>query len=135
VLDYPFQTTRSGLERSGGGGANSAVLLLDDAPPTAFSAKNPVFHDRSKHIDIQYHFTRDLLKEKIGLNYVPTTEVVADLLTKSLPRTQHEHLSVSLGLQRGRVSEYVIADNRVLIVSGPSTRGTRLFDLSLFIST
>ena len=26
-------------------------------------AKNPVFHDRSKHIDIQYHFTSDLVKE------------------------------------------------------------------------
>ena len=49
-------------------------------------ARNPVFHDRSKHIDIQYHYTRDLVKEKrIKLEYVPTKDMLADLLTKSLP--------------------------------------------------
>jgi hypothetical protein len=48
-------------------------------------AKNPVFHDRSKHIDIQYHYTRDLVKqEKIQLNYIPTQDMLADILTKSL---------------------------------------------------
>ena len=35
-------------------------------------AKNPIFHDRSKHIDIQYHFTRDLVKhKKIHLRIYP----------------------------------------------------------------
>ena len=62
-------------------------------------AKNPVFHDRSKHIDIQYHFTRDLVKEgRISLNYVPTQEMVADMLTKALPRAQHETLANGIGL-------------------------------------
>jgi hypothetical protein len=62
-------------------------------------AKNPVFHDCSKHVDIQYHFTRDLVKqEKIQLNYVPTKDMLADVLTKSLPRAQHELLSIGIGM-------------------------------------
>jgi hypothetical protein len=35
-------------------------------------AKNPVFHDRSKHIDIQYHYTRDLVKEKANQSQLHT---------------------------------------------------------------
>jgi len=62
-------------------------------------AKNPVFHDRSKHIDIQYHFTRDFVKEqRIHLEYIPTKYTLADLLTKSLLRAQHEQLSEGIGL-------------------------------------
>ena len=46
-------------------------------------AKNPVFHDRSEYIDIQYHYTRELIKEgRIQLEYMP----IGDLLTKLLPR-------------------------------------------------
>ena len=61
-------------------------------------AKNPVFHDRSKHIDVQYHYVRDLVKnEKIRLQYIPTSDMLADL-TKSLPRIQHGRLSEGLGL-------------------------------------
>jgi len=61
--------------------------------------KNPVFHDRSKHIDIQYHYTRDLVKEKkIQLQYLPTSDMLADLLTKALPRVQHIHLYQGVGL-------------------------------------
>jgi UPF0288 family protein (methanogenesis marker protein 3) len=52
-----------------------------------------------KHIDIEYHYTLDLVKEKkIQLEYIPTNEMLADLLTKSLPRVQHAILSKSIGL-------------------------------------
>ena len=62
-------------------------------------ARNPVFHNRSKHIDIQYHFTRGLVRAgKIALNYVPTKEMLVDLLTKPLPRSQHEYLACGIGL-------------------------------------
>jgi hypothetical protein len=65
-------------------------------------ARDPVFHDRSKHIDIQYHYTRDLLKEgRVNLNYVSTKEMIADLLTKALPRVLLEitvdHASSAIG--------------------------------------
>jgi len=53
---------------------------------------NPGFRDRSKHIGTPYHFTRDLIKEqRIHREYVPTKDMLADLLTMSLSRAQHEH--------------------------------------------
>jgi hypothetical protein len=62
-------------------------------------AKNPVFYDRSKHINIQYCYTCELGKqERVQLNHVPTNNMLADVLTKSLPRAQHKHLSKGIGL-------------------------------------
>ena len=62
-------------------------------------AKNLVFHDCSKHISIQYHFTCDLIKEqKIHLEYITTKDMLVDLLMKSLPHAQHEQLSEGISL-------------------------------------
>jgi hypothetical protein len=48
-------------------------------------AQNLEFHNRSKHIDVRYHFTRTLIEEKeIEVSFVPTTEQAADILTKPL---------------------------------------------------
>ena len=50
---------------------------------------NPVFHQRTKHIDTKYHKTRDAQHDgEISIAYVPTREQLADLLTKALPRDQ-----------------------------------------------
>lgn len=47
--------------------------------------KNPVFHDRSKHIDTRYHFIRECVENgKIVINYVHTEEQLKDVLTKPL---------------------------------------------------
>eukprot|EP00253_Pinus_taeda_P025243 PITA_25243 len=54
--------------------------------------ENPVFHDRSKHVDIIYHFIRDYVqKGAVKLEYMSTNEQVADVLMKSLPRGKHLH--------------------------------------------
>jgi hypothetical protein len=46
-------------------------------------AKNPIHHQRSKHIDIRYHFIREEVKEdRVSLEYVPTMENIADIFTK-----------------------------------------------------
>ena len=75
--DYPIHAGRSATELS-------SPSLEESSTPTSIAlAKNPVFHDRSKHIDIQYHCTRDLIKEgKIQLEYILTNDMLADL-TKS----------------------------------------------------
>src|ERR1700728_2319976 len=49
--------------------------------------ENPVFHDRSKHIDIRYHHLRDCVVKRIMLlQYVSTEEQDADILTKALSK-------------------------------------------------
>ena len=64
-------------------------------------AKNPGFHARSKHIDIQYHFIRkhtDTDTGTITLDYCPTDNMTADVLTKGLPRARHEKHTAGMGL-------------------------------------
>ncbi|KAL5802513.1 hypothetical protein ACOSQ4_030818 [Xanthoceras sorbifolium] len=47
--------------------------------------KNPVFHGRSKHIDIKFHYIRDLVKEnEIAMEFCKSEEQIADILTKPL---------------------------------------------------
>ena len=76
-----------------------AIIVHVDNQGVIALARNPVFHDRSKHIDIQYHYTRELVKSgKIELEYLPTKEMLADLLTKPLARGQQEYLACGIGL-------------------------------------
>ena len=50
-------------------------------------AENAVNHERSKHIDIRYHFIRQIVASgKIQLYYVDTKKNVSDLLTKATSR-------------------------------------------------
>jgi hypothetical protein len=62
---------------------NSAIAL----------SRNPVFHARTKHIDLRHHFIRDLVASGIIVfSYIPTKDQQADMLTKPLPKKQFEEL-------------------------------------------
>ena len=48
---------------------------------------NPIFHDKSMHIEIRYHFICDMMqKGAVEPQYIPTDDQTADVLTKPLPR-------------------------------------------------
>lgn len=64
-------------------------------------AHNPKHHDRTKHIDIRYHYIRDCIENKaIRLEYVNTASNTADILTKALPRELHERHTTALGIRK-----------------------------------
>ncbi|CAL9004052.1 unnamed protein product [Prunus brigantina] len=60
------------------------ILHSDNLSALALSA-NPVLHSRIKHLEIDYHFIREKVQSKdLVIQYVPTDEQVADILTKGL---------------------------------------------------
>ena len=70
----------------------STTLLLDSQSVMSL-AKNPIGRGLSKHIDVHFHFVRDYIADRrICLEYCPTKDNIADLLTKPLPRTTLDHL-------------------------------------------
>ena len=60
---------------------------------------NLVLHDRTKHISIDYHFTREKVMEGLlQLTYLPTTSQLADVFTKILPFSQFQTLLCKLDM-------------------------------------
>jgi hypothetical protein len=61
------------------------VQMYSDNQSCIALAENPEGHSRSKHIDVQYHYSRQLIEyRKIKLDYCPTEDMLADVLTKPL---------------------------------------------------
>jgi hypothetical protein len=75
-----------------------AVELRVDSQSALALAKNPVFHERSKHIRLRYHFIRDCLAEgSIKVRYI-SKDQLADLLTKPLGRIKFLELCSRSGM-------------------------------------
>lgn len=73
--------------------------LFNDNQGAQKLCANPILHKRTKHIDIKYHFCRDLVKDKIvKVLYLPTANMPADILTKSLCSAKHYKFMSLLGI-------------------------------------
>ena len=66
------------------------VTLCNDNLSAMQSIKNSTSHNLCKHIDVRYHFIRDhYSRGTINLEYIPTDKLVADILTKGVPKNKH----------------------------------------------
>nr|GFA98591.1 putative ribonuclease H-like domain-containing protein [Tanacetum cinerariifolium] len=85
LLDYGynFMNTKIYIDN------NSAICIV----------KNPVYHSKTKHIEIRHHFIRDYFEKKlISVDHINTDENVADLLTKAFDAGRFRYLVVSIGM-------------------------------------
>jgi hypothetical protein len=80
-------------------GMNETLIIMEDNQSAIKTASNLVHSERSKHIDVRYHFIREKVMEKqIKLNYCPTAEMTADVFTKPIGKILMERHSRALGL-------------------------------------
>jgi hypothetical protein len=78
------------------------VQMMGDNQGAIALTKNPHLHERSKHIDVCYHFVRDLAEQgRLDVAYVPTADMVADGMTKPLQRVAFERFKNQLGVIYG----------------------------------
>jgi hypothetical protein len=74
-----------------------ATVIYEDNQGCIALARNPVFHKRTKHIDIRYHFIRErILDGTIDLKYIPTSDQYADIMTKCLPKDRTLSIRTSI---------------------------------------
>jgi hypothetical protein len=66
-------------------------LLVDNKSAIALN-KNPMHHDRSKHINTRYHFVRGYVEREVDIGHVSTTDQLVDIQTKALGRVKFVEL-------------------------------------------
>ncbi|KAI0502019.1 hypothetical protein KFK09_016964 [Dendrobium nobile] len=82
----------------------STVLYCDNTSAIAL-ANNPVYHARTKHIEIDCHFIRECIQNNsINVHHISTKDQLADLFTKSLPTARFKELKNKLILSSESIS-------------------------------
>uniref|UniRef100_A0A2N9F5L7 Reverse transcriptase Ty1/copia-type domain-containing protein n=1 Tax=Fagus sylvatica TaxID=28930 RepID=A0A2N9F5L7_FAGSY len=76
--------------------ASAPIMWCDNTSALAL-ASNPVFHGRTKHIEVDYHFVREcVVRGDICLQFISTDDQVADIFTKALPTPRFHRLCSKL---------------------------------------
>ncbi|KAF2344297.1 hypothetical protein FHG87_024947, partial [Trinorchestia longiramus] len=75
------------------------MVVNEDNQSAICLAQNPKNHGRYKHIDIKFHYVRDLVRNKeIDLVYCPSNDMLADIFTKGLSAEKFSRLRCKLGV-------------------------------------
>nr|XP_016510540.1 PREDICTED: uncharacterized mitochondrial protein AtMg00810-like [Nicotiana tabacum] len=76
------------------------VVFCDNISAIYFTA-NPVFHQRLKHIEIDYHFVREKVdRGQLSVRYIPSTDQTADIFTKALSSSRFSQLRSKLNVSK-----------------------------------
>ncbi|RVW12994.1 Copia protein [Vitis vinifera] len=74
--------------------------IYNDNKAAILIAHNPVLHDRTKHVEVDKHFIKEKLENGLTcMLYIPTTEQVADVLTKGIRTKQFDILIGKLAME------------------------------------
>jgi hypothetical protein len=78
---------------------STATEIFVDNQSTIKLVHNPVFHQRTKHFELHYHFSREKFEEGvIAVSHVSSKEMPADIFTKPLSRVKFEECRNRLGV-------------------------------------
>jgi hypothetical protein len=88
------------------------IKLKVDNKSAISLCKNPVFHDRSKHIDTRFHFIRERVEEgRVEVEHIGMNDQIADILTKPLGRMKFLELRERIGVQTVKETQRLKGEN------------------------
>ena len=80
-------------------GLNNCISLNNENMGAQKLSANPIFHKRTKHIDVKHHFLREVVAKKwVRIQYLESAKMPADVLTKSLGSIKHSSFINDLGI-------------------------------------